>query len=566
MVFIFEKKVKTKNKTYTYLCLGHTKRVNGKSKRVWEVILCRKDKIEENLDIIKRKLSRNLPEPEEYEFGLVYALYSISEMLDLAGIINSCVKKRNQGVSVGEYITLLAINRAVSLNSKSKVSNWFNKTALYRYFPGISDFLSVQNILNGMGYLNEETINRIEELLCKKLYSDFGLRSDCFLFDPSNFFTYIKDRKNTIAQRGYNKKKRNDLRQISVSLMVTREECNIPLMHESYEGNISDVVHFKNILERIERRFKLIGLELPEITLVFDKGNNSNEAFRFLDSKGIHFVSSIRPSLKASKPILEVPLSDYEELWTKKNGNKVYGYRTTTTAYLGKPNTLISVFDEDSRELQKHRFDEKLNSVILKLNNFIESKLNSKPQWRDAEKVISKIRRDILNTRQLRSLINITITNGDKGLKLEWEINDEIYRKLINNFGKSLIFSNRNEWSSETIAKTYRAQIKIERQFKELNKRNRISIMPMYVRTDLTVRAHVFISILALLLSNLLLRKLRASGIRESKDSCFDALENIKEIHLHYNDKDPPDIVLTRMSPFQRKLFNILGLKRFLPK
>ncbi|MHA1285488.1 MAG: hypothetical protein ACTSQP_23535, partial [Promethearchaeota archaeon] len=86
------------------------------------------------------------------------------------------------------------------------------------------------------------------------------------------------------------------------------------------------------------------------------------------------------------------------------------------------------------------------------------------------------------------------------------------------------------------------------------------------VRTDLTVRAHVFISILALLLSNLLLRKLRASGIRESKDSCFDALENIKEIHLHYNDKDPPDIVLTRMSPFQRKLFNILGLKRFLPK
>ena len=118
-------------------------------------------------------------------------------------------------------------------------------------------------------------------------------------------------------------------------------------MHETYEGNISDVSHFKQVLALMEKRFKAIGLELSKITIVFDKGNNSEDAYKFLDSKRIHFVSSIRPSMKIVKNLLKVPLSKYEELWTKRNGRKVFGYRTTTTAYLGngKQNTLIATFD-----------------------------------------------------------------------------------------------------------------------------------------------------------------------------------------------------------------------------
>ncbi|MHA1150674.1 MAG: hypothetical protein ACTSR8_20835 [Promethearchaeota archaeon] len=125
MVFLFEKNVKTKTKTYTYLCLGHGKRVNGKTKRIWETILCRKDQVEESLQDIKRKLTRKPPEPTEFDFGLVHALFSISKELDLIEIINDCTVKRKQSFTVGEYITLLVINRAVALNSKSQVRNWF---------------------------------------------------------------------------------------------------------------------------------------------------------------------------------------------------------------------------------------------------------------------------------------------------------------------------------------------------------------------------------------------------------------------------------------------------------
>ena len=566
MVFLFEKNVKAKNKTYTYLCLGHTKWIDGGSKRIWETTLCRKDQIEESLDHIKRRLTKKPPVPSEFAFGLVHALFSVSKEINLIEIVNECTVKREQGISVGEYITLLAINRAVALNSKSQVRKWFDKTALSRQFPDISEALTTQNILNQMECLDEEIIKCIEEKVCKKIYSEFGLKSDCFLFDPTNFFTYIREyKKNTIAQRGHNKRKRNDLRQVSMSLLVTRDECNVPLMHETYEGNIPDATHFKQVLTLMERRFKAIGLELPEITLVFDKGNNSEDAYKFLDSKRIHFVSSIRPSMKVSKPILDMPLSKYEELWTKKNGRKVFGYRTTTTVYLGKgkQNTLISTFDEDTFALQEHNLDERINKALLKLEEFINVQLNTKPQWKEPKSVVTKIERDILKTKKLRAIIAYSIGKISKGLEITWKIDDTAREDYLKDLGKSLIFSNRNEWSTLEIVKTYRAQIDVERQFKELNKRDRISVMPMYVWTDPMIRVHLFISVLALLLSNLLYRKVQLGGIVHSKDVCFEALEDIKEIQLCYDDKGPPEVLLTRMSGLQRELFNTLDLKRF---
>ena len=566
MVFLFEKNVRTKYGKYTYICLGHNIYQDGKSKRVWELTIARKDKIEDKLVEIKRKLSRKPPIPQQFEFGLVYGLLSISREIDLINIINDCTSKRKQGFTVGEYITLLVINRAVTLNSKSQVRNWFDKTAFSRQFPGISKSLSTQNILNQMGYLDKEIIRCIEEKVCKKVYSEFGLESDCFLFDPTNFFTYIREyKKNTIAQRGYNKRKRNDLRQVSMSLLVTRDECNVPLMHETYEGNVPDVLHFMQVLALIERRFKAIGLELPEITLVFDKGNNSEDAYKFLDSKRIHFVSSLRPSMKVSKPLLDVPLSKYQELWTKKNGRKVFGYRTRTTVYLGKgkQNTLIVTFDENTFALQEHNLDKSVNKAILKLKEFIKVKLNTKPQWKDSKSVASKIERDILKNKKLRAIIMYSLGKISNGLEITWKIDETAREEYLKDFGKSLIFSSRNEWSTLEIVKTYRAQIDMERQFKELNKRDRLSIMPMYVWTDQMIRAHLFISVLALLLSNLLYRKITLGDIPASKDKCFELLEDIKEIRLDYGDENSLEVLLTKMSTLQRNLFKVLDLKQF---
>ena len=176
---------------------------------------------------------------------------------------------------------------------------------------------------------------------------------------------------------------------------------------------------------------------------------------------------------------------------------------------------------------------------------------------------------DILKTKKLQALIIFSTTekgNNSSELELTWRIDDAAREEYLKNLGKSIIFSNRNEWSTLEIVKTYRAQIDVERQFKELNKRGRISVMPMYVWTNPMIRVHVFISVLALLLSNLLYREIRLAGIVHSKEECFEVLEDIKEIHLYYDDNHPPDVLLTQMSTLQRNLFKTLDLKQFTEK
>jgi transposase len=566
-MYKYEKTIKTKYGEYTYIFLAHSKRVNGKSKRVWEVNLGRKDEIEENLPFISRKLSNKLPESREYHFGLVNALHSICEELELEKVINACVDKREQGISVGECIVVLAINRAVALNSKSKVQEWFTKTTLSNHYPHIAELLTPQNIWNQMGYLDQATIRQIEDHACKLLFSRGFIHSGCFLFDPTNFYTYIREHeKNIIAQRGNNKKKRNELRQVNMSLLVTRDDFNIPVMHETYAGNIADPTHFREVLKLMVNRFTSMGVDLPDITVVFDKGNNSDDAYAFMKKNEIFFISSVRPSMIGVKSLIDVPLSDFEVLWTKeRKDSDVLGYRVTTDLYheKGTQNTLVVTYDEDTRALQKHCLQKKIDAALLGLEEFITTKLNSTNHWRSIDKIKTKINRDFLNTKQLKSIVDVSITLEGDGLDVEWDINEGAMEEECKVFGKSFIFSNRNDWSTRDIVKTYRDQRGVEDQFKEFNKRDCISIMPMYHWTNQKIRAHFYISNLALLITNILHQKLRKAGVSRSKEECMKSLDDIKEIHLHHDDGYPPDVIYTKKSKFQKHLCDLLDLGRF---
>jgi transposase len=269
--------------------------------------------------------------------------------------------------------------------------------------------------------------------------------------------------------------------------------------------------------------------------------------------------------MKKVKPLAAVPLSKYEVLWVKPGGSKVLGYRQATTLYLGKENTIVVTHDDDTRALQEYNLDKVIAKVASALAAFTRESLNRKPQWKDKDAVAKKVERDILRTRALRALIRYTITVAGDGLELSWRVDDDARAEAAKGLGKSFLFTNRNDWTTLEIAKTYRAQKGVEDQFKELNARDRVSVMPVYHYTDQKIRAHIFISILALLLSNLLYRKLQQGGITESKEACFEALMDMKEVKLEYGDNIPPAHHMTVMSPLQQRIATILNLERLFP-
>lgn len=86
--------------------------------------------------------------------------------------INQHVSKRPQGLSVGHYMLVAAINRCVCPKSKAKIGEWFTSTPLRRLIPATKAQLSSKRFWDNMGHLDADTINDIEHDLAKRFARD----------------------------------------------------------------------------------------------------------------------------------------------------------------------------------------------------------------------------------------------------------------------------------------------------------------------------------------------------------------------------------------------------------
>jgi len=119
-----------KGKEYIYLV--KTEWIEGRSKRTFQKYIGPREKFP---DLVIGKRSKQLKEqptvlPKKvYEFGISAALWTIARELDLPGIIDRAIgEQKAPHLTMGEYITLAAINRVDDPGSKSQLSSWFGKS------------------------------------------------------------------------------------------------------------------------------------------------------------------------------------------------------------------------------------------------------------------------------------------------------------------------------------------------------------------------------------------------------------------------------------------------------
>jgi transposase len=124
------------------------------------------------------------------------------------------------------------------------------------------------------------------------------LSSVCY--DGTNFYTFIDtfNGRCNIAKRGKNKQGRANLRQVSYALFC-QADTQVPLYYEVYEGNRHDTKQFPVMIEHFQQFLTdAFGATTqgPQLTLIFDKGNNSKGNFGLIDTLKLHYVGSIKLS------------------------------------------------------------------------------------------------------------------------------------------------------------------------------------------------------------------------------------------------------------------------------
>src|SRR5216683_1062662 len=347
---------------HTYYYARYCQRVDGKPKIVRQVYL---GKIEDL--VAAAELSHQPPQPLETAvaaFADVTALFDIASRLDLVPLLDSILPaKRLQGLSPGQYLLLAAINRTVCPTSKLQFADWYRQTVLTRILPADPAVLSSQNFWNHMDLVSPEHILEFEKQMSQRLVERFQLDLRALVYDGTNFFTYINSRTPAeLPQRGHNKQKRGDLRQVSLGLLVSAD-FHIPLFHKVYAGNVNDSTEFRSITEELSTHYRQLTESCDHITLVFDKGNNSEEAFASLQNTAFHFVGSLVPSQHPE--LLAISRKHFRTL-AQGGLEGVEVYRTQKKVF-GQLRTIVMTFNQNLLDGQLQGLTTSLNKARVKL-------------------------------------------------------------------------------------------------------------------------------------------------------------------------------------------------------
>lgn len=564
---------RVKDKSYFYY--SKWGKVNGKCRRLWQRYLGTPQAL---LETIKNKTASH-QQPlyaEVFQYGLPIALWKECEKLLIVDKVNRVCKKRKQGLSVGEYISIAAINRAISSVSKSGIWEWFSQTSLLRKFPGINaDVFSSQQFWNHMEMMSVEDCQRIWEGLICDLLPKENIDLSSVSYDGTNFYTYIDtfNVRCSLAKRGKNKQGRNKLRQISYALFCTADG-HLPLQYDVYEGNCNDVTHFPIALERFQKMLsqcKQSNGALEKMTIIFDKGNNSKINFDLIDAHNFFFVTSLRQDEQGK--LASVSNSDQRFIpCTDGNLEGTKSFRIKRRVF-GKERTVIVTYSANLYHRQWLTLQVDITNALSELGAIKQNledrrngiiKLGVKPTIAS----VNKRCQEALSRQYLKEIITITVSVDDEEKpRLEYEINQEKLQEITDIYlGKSIILTNRDEWTDCQIITAYRGQYIIEDVFKGVKDRDHGSWWPQYHWTDSKIHVHGLYCTIALLMRGLIWRRAQQANIKISMDRILTELNGVREVVNVYQGKGKKNnhgqTVLTKLSEIQERLMDVLDIPK----
>ena len=337
-----------------------------------------------------------------FEAGGVATLLKFAYKLGLIDLINKIVPGNERGPSIGHYIVLAAINRALDPVSKLQIGDWYQDTVLQRLWGFPSSAFTSQSYWNHMDLI------------------------------------------------------------VNLALLTTKD-FQIPLFH-TYKGNIPDVAFFPEVAQELLRRRSAIFGHSKEATLVFDKGNLSDETLEKMLYDNIHFVAGVKA--ERIPDIFSVPIDKFREI-AAIPGSAFY---ETVVEICGKSCRAVVSCSESFFTQQLASLTASMTKCEAKLRelqkSLLASALGKKKGKRSTKREVHAKVQDILSAQHMKELF--TVVQDFDGLPY---INYSVNRKSLDTLtktvlGRTLLLTNRLDLLAPEVIRTYRNLEHIEEAFK----------------------------------------------------------------------------------------------------
>jgi transposase len=559
------KKLK-KGRPYYYV--REIARVDGKPKVVNQVYLGSADRIMEMA--LGEKDRGRIRRLQTQEFGSLFLANLVEEKIGACGIIDSVLprKKGEKGPGIGEYFLFSAFNRMIQPRSKKALPDWLKAMAVQEIRPVDTQALSSEAYWRKWDRVTEEDLREITRRFFLRVHALEPDDAGCFLFDTTNYFTYMDSKTpSDLAFRGKSKDGKDGLRQIGLALLVARP-TGLPLFCREYEGNCHDSKLFNRILDEVFGAIQGLGRKNGDLTVVFDKGINAEANMNAFDEKdGLDFVTTY--STYFAHDLAEVPLDAFTPVDTPRNRelrqkgreeDLLLAWRTGGV-FWGKERTVVVTYNPLTASKKRYRFDQKLLKVQEELFAMRSRVVHEEPHWRNPETVTSRYEALCEGLFLPKNLYDLELYRHDGRLRMSFGKNYYRINKYLKRFGKNIIITSHHDWETDEIVRASLDRYKVEDAFRQTKAGPYGNFRPIWHWTDGKIRCHILCCMIALTYLRILELWLARAGLALTADRIMDRMRTLHSCLCWNNDAHKPQRFIEDPTPEQAEILAAVGFE-----
>jgi transposase len=514
-----------------YYYVVESARVDGKPRIVHQAYLGTADKV---AALVKDRTAPVPVSAASREFGLPGALWLAAKQTGVFGVLQTLWPEPRSGPSPAHYLLLAALHRICQPEPKTEAADWYGRTILHSVWGIPPERFTSQAFWDAFEKILPEHLGAradggdddpLQHAQLRLLEAWKGKRMvsrRLLAYDTTNFYTYIasNNTRNELAQRGHNKQGRHNLRQVGLSYVLDGEN-GLSLCHHVYRGNVADGEEFSTSLPRMLGMLDRCQIARDTVTLVLDKGSAAQA--------GVGWISALpwnqAPAALRERAVEQLPVCSSAQPGVRAAGEKLLAH--------GNEYLCVLKYSASFAAEQLHSLTTSLSKVLQALRRFSMELNKPQSRWKETQ-IRSKIQR-WLPGQFLDELIRYQIESREGRWQLQFDFDTAAWQRLVDHrLGRTVLLTNRMDWTAEQVAMGYSGQQEIERVFRGLKDGDWLGWGPVYHWTDRKIRIHAFYCMLGISLLQHVHKQAQDAWSGISIEQLLDELRQIQQFVLLY--------------------------------
>lgn len=379
--------------------------------------------------------------------------------------------------------------------------------------------LSLDKVYKMMDKLNEQAIEKLNELTYQNTLNLFGGKLDLLLYDCTTLY-FECFREDELKRNGYSKDCKFNQPQVLLALMVTKD--GLPVGYQVFPGNTYEGHTLIPVLKELRKKYTL-----DKIIFVADSGllNKDNLAeLESLESENFEYIVGSR--------LKNLPQSLQQKILTPAHYESVtHDYRIGHFSHRGRK-LIVSFSAKRARKDAHDRL-----KAIERLENKLKGSQNPK---------------EYLSNYGYKKYLKVTGTSCI-------ELNREKIEEDSQWDGLHGVITNAQDLSHEEVLKQYRQLWQIENAFR-ITKHD-LKVRPIFHWKPHRVKAHLAISFMAYALVKHLAYRVRLQYTALSPESIRQNLMRVQTSILYDNRKQMRYGFPSKISEHARKIYKLCRVK-----